>query len=167
MPGVRGAMARAEDHAYEPAPGRFLASPHLAQEMAWLEAEVTWGIADGRPPLEVEGGALEPGDVPHVRFELGTGALVIPAGGPALRCHALASVLRVAAARDGSPVAVELAAREGGEWRRAAAYEMPGAGTYLGLVALEKWPRTIEAVRISLADASEVAVYDLALLTFG
>ena len=33
MPGVRGAHVRAEDHDYAPAPGRFLASPHVAQEM--------------------------------------------------------------------------------------------------------------------------------------
>ena len=34
-------------------------------------------------------------------------------------------------------------------------------------VALEKKPRTIEAVRVSLEGTTEVAVYDLALLTFG
>ncbi len=45
--------------------------------------------------------------------------------------------------------------------------EMPGAGTYLGLVALDKKPRTIDAVRVSLDGATEVAIYDLALLTFG
>jgi hypothetical protein len=44
---------------------------------------------------------------------------------------------------------------------------MPGPGTYLGLLALEKWPRTIDAVRVALAGARRVAVYDLALLTFG
>jgi hypothetical protein len=35
------------------------------------------------------------------------------------------------------------------------------------LVALEKKPRTIDSVRITLDGASTVAVYDLALLTFG
>ena len=72
-------------------------------------------------------------------------------------------------AEAGSPVlvAAELAAREAGEWQSAATFTMPGAGTYLGLVALEKRPRTIEAVRLLLAGAREVAVYDLALLTFG
>jgi hypothetical protein len=64
-------------------------------------------------------------------------------------------------------VRVEVAAREAGEWRAAAAFEMPGAGTYLGLLALEKRPRTIDAVRVSLADATRIAIYDLALLTFG
>jgi len=68
---------------------------------------------------------------------------------------------------DGIPITVELAAREGGEWRPSAAYGMPGPGTYLGFVALEKKPRTIDAVRLSLDGSSEVAVYDLALLTFG
>ena len=66
-----------------------------------------------------------------------------------------------------TPVRFELAAREAGEWVPAAAYEVPGAGTYLGFVALEKKPRTIDAVRVSLDGAREVAVYDLALLTFG
>jgi hypothetical protein len=164
MPGVRGAHVRAEDQGYEPAPGRFLASPHLAQEMAWLEAEITWAVTDGEPPLSVQGGAFEPADVPTVRFDAAKGALLIPAGGPPLRCHALAYVLRV----DGTgPIDIELAAREAEEWRPAASYEMPGPGTYIGLVALEKKPRTIDAVRVSLAGVSDAVVYDLALLTFG
>ena len=167
MPGVRGAHVRAEDHGYEAAPGRFLASPHIAQEMAWLEAEVTWAVPAGVPPLEVERGALEAGQVPRVRFTGTGGNLVIPAGGTALRCHALAYVLRVDGARGGGPVAIELAAREAGEWRPSASYQVPGAGTYLALVALEKKPRTIEAVRIGLDGASSVEIYDLALLTFG
>ncbi len=66
MPGVRGAMARAEDHGYQPAPGRFLASAHIAQEMAWLQAEVAWAVADGAPGLGVEGGTLRDGEVPVV-----------------------------------------------------------------------------------------------------
>ena len=64
-------------------------------------------------------------------------------------------------------MAVELAAQEAGAWQPAATFEMPGAGTYLGLVALDKRPRTIEAVRVSLTGAPEVRIYDLALLTFG
>jgi hypothetical protein len=166
MPGVRGAMVRAEDHGYEAAPGRFLASAHVAQEMAWLEAEVTWAVADGVPPLAAEGGSLVPGEVPRVRFGGSGGALVVPAGGVELRCHALLYTLRVDGG-SGRPVTVELAAREAGEWRPAATYEMPGPGTYLGLVALEKKPRTIDAVRVDLEGTGEVAVYDLALLTFG
>ena len=164
MPGVRGAHVRAEDHGYEAAPGRFLASPHVAQEMAWLEAEVTWSALDGEPPLAAEGGSLEAEEVPLVRFDGTDGALVIPAGGDPLRQHALAYALHVEGA---GPVRVSLAAREVGEWRPSASWEMPGAGTYLGFVALEKKPRTIQAVRIALAGASAVAVYDLALLTFG
>ena len=166
MPGVRGAMARAEDHAYAPAPGRFLASPHIAQEVAWLQAEETWGVADGSPPLEVEGGLAEGADPTLAHFDGSGGSLVIRAGGPELRCHALAYVLRV----DGeaaAPITIELAAREAGEWRPSAAYEMPGPGTYLGFVALEKKPRTIDAVRLSFEGTSEVTIYDLALLTFG
>jgi hypothetical protein len=166
MPGVRGATVRADDHGYAPAAGRFLASAHLAQQMAWLEAEVTWAVVGGDPPLAVEGGSVEPAEVPLVRFDAPRASLVIRAGGAALRCHALASVLRVDAA-DGAVITVELAAREAGEWRRAAGYELPGAGTYVGLVALDKRPRTIEAVRVTLDGASAVMLYDLALLTFG
>jgi hypothetical protein len=168
MPGVRGAMARAEDHGYEAAPGRFLASPHITQEMAWLQAEVAWSMAEGAPSLEVEGGMARTSAqaVPVVRFEASCGALVIPAAGPQLRCHALIYVLRVEAPAV-SPVSVELAARESGEWRSAATYEIPGSGTYLGFVALEKTPWTIDAVRVALDGVSQVAIYDLALLTFG
>ena len=164
MPGVRGAHVRAEDHGYEPAPGRFLSSEHIVQEMAWLQAEVTWSAFEAEPPLEVEGGTLAAGEVPVARFDGDNGALVIPTGGEPLRQHALVYVLRV----DGAgPVSARLAAREAGEWVQSAAYEMPAAGTYLGLVALEKKPRTIEAVRVSLDGAGEVAIYDLALLVFG
>ncbi len=169
--GARGAMARGEDYDYEPAPGRFLASPHLAQELAWLQAEVAWNIVDGAPALEAGGGSLDvgtaadAGGVPTVRFDGRTGSLVIPEGGPALRCHALAYVLRVEAA--GAPVSVELAAREAGTWCPVVSYPMPGAGTYVGLIALDKKPRTIDAARVSFDGASEVSIYDLALLSFG
>jgi Glycosyltransferase family 92 len=164
MPGIRGAMVRAEDHGYEPAPGRFLSSPHIAQEMAWLEAEVTWSAVATPPELEVEGGSVTVGDELSVTLPDDRGSLVIPAGGAALRCHAVPFVLRVSGA---GSIGVEIAAREGGEWHAAATFAMPGPGTYLGLVALEKTPRTIDAVRLSLSGASEVVVYDLALLTFG
>ena len=174
MPGVRGAMVRAEDHGYQPLPGRFMASAHIAQEMAWLQAEVAWAVAEGAPGLGVEGGTLGDGEVPVVTVDGGGEqrggiSLLIPAGGPPLRCHALAYVLRVTRATEGegSPVAVELAAREAGQWRPAATYQMPGPGTYLGLVALDKKPRTIDAVRLRLDGVREVALYDLALLAFG
>jgi hypothetical protein len=101
-----------------------------------------------------------------VRFEGPRGSLLFPAGGAPLRCHALVYVLRVEVASAG-PIAVRLAAREAGEWVVSAAYEMPGPGTYLGFVALEKKPRTIESVRLMLEGASTAEVYDLALLTFG
>ena len=55
MPGVRGAHIRAEDHGYEAAPGRFLGSPHITQEMAWLQAEVTWSATDSAAELGVSG----------------------------------------------------------------------------------------------------------------
>ena len=172
MPGVRGAMARGEDHGYVPAPGRFLASAHVAQEMAWLQAEVTWAIADGEPALAVEGGTIDATDGGQaIRFEAAAGSLVIPAGGPKLRCHALLFAMHAAAAADAAadagPIAIELSAREAGEWQSSAAFEMPATGTYLCLVALEKKPRTIDAVRASFDGADALTVYDLALLTFG
>lgn len=168
MPGVRGAMVRAEDHGYEPRVGRFLASTHVGQEMAWLQAELTWSATAPDRALEVEDGSRDTsGGLHRVRFAGDAGAVIIPAGGPPLRCHALVYVLGVETVAQGGAVSVELAAREAGEWRPSAAYEMPGAGTYLGFVALEKRPRTIDAVRISLRGAREIAIYDLALLTFG
>jgi len=167
MPGVRGAMARAEDHGYEAVAGKFLASPHVAQEMAWLKATVAWSAIDGVPPLEVEGGSLDVATVPTVSFDASRGSLVVPIGGPKLRCHALVFALRVAAVSDTAPIVVELAARGAGEWHPAATFEMPGTGTYLGFVALEKKPRTIDAVRVSLGGSREVGIYDLALLAFG
>jgi hypothetical protein len=165
MPGVRGAMARAEDHGYQPAPRRFLGSVHMTQQVAWLGAEVSWEVATGGTGLRVEGGTLEEGEVPAVTGTHGSLRLVFPAAGPPLRCHALAYVLTVETAA--AAVRVDVAAREAGEWRAAAAFELPGAGTYLGLLALDKRPRTIDAVRVSLADATRIAIYDLALLTFG
>jgi hypothetical protein len=185
MPGVRGAMARAEDFEYRAMPGAFLGSPHVAQQIAWLQAEVTWAVAAGQPAMRVEGGTtVATGEADAmveplvISFEDGRGAVVISAGGPKLRCHALLFTLRVAdlaAIADGPPgdahdvpsVAVEVSALEAGEWHSSAAFTMPGPGTYLGLVALEKWPRTIDAVRVALAGARTVAIYDLALLTFG
>jgi hypothetical protein len=168
MPGVRGAMARGEDHDYAPSVGALLASVHVAQELAWLSAEVTWAAPDGRPALRLEGATLDAsGPVPHVRFADGRGSLVIPVGGAAWRCHALLFVLRVHGVADGAAVGAELAAQEAGAWQVAATFEMPGPGTYLGLVALEKRPRTITAARVALSGLDEMDVYDLALLTFG
>jgi hypothetical protein len=164
MPGVRGAHIRAEDHGYAAAPGRFLGSPHITQEMAWLQAEVTWSATDSATELGSSGDiVIVAGEATVVRLD-GRGTITIPAGGDALRQHALAYALQV----DGvGPVGFEVAAREAGEWKPAAMYEVPGAGTYLGLMALEKKPRTIDAVRVTLTGATTVSIYDLALLTFG
>jgi len=163
MPGVRGAMVRAEDHDYVAAGGRFLASPHVAQQVAWLAAEVAWQVGAAMPPAEVPGGDVATTDAgTTVRFKGVGGSIVIPAGGPPLRCHALLFALRVPGASG-----VELAARESGEWRPSASFQLPGAGTFLAVVALEKWPRTIDAVRVSLDGVEELTAYDLALLTFG
>jgi hypothetical protein len=168
MPGVRGAMARGEDHGYRPRAGVFLASSHVAQEVAWLQAEVTWSMTAAEPPLGVEGGTCDlAGDPPVAAIETDAGALVIPAGGHPLRCHALLFSLGIEGGDEGAAVGVELAALEAAEWQSAAVFEMPGPGTYLGLVALDKRPRTIDSVRFSLRGARVVRIYDLALLTFG
>jgi hypothetical protein len=168
MPGVRGATARAEEHDYEPVAGRFLGSTHVTQEMAWLQAEVSWSAIDGVPPLEVEHGSLDAtGETATASFDGSAGSLLIPVGGPALRCRVLVYALKLDGHASEASIGVELAVREAGEWRPSAAYQLPQSGTYLAFVALEKKPRTIEAVRISLDGASEVTVYDLALLTFG
>jgi len=181
MPGVRGALARAEDHGYQPVPGAFLASPHVAQEMAWLQAETSWSMGtdsaasdlEAGPAMDVQDGKVveasttEAGQPTAIRFEQARGAIVFPVGAPRWRCHALLFSLRVDDLAAEATVTVELAAREAGQWQPSASFELPGVGTYLGLVALEKRPRTIEAVRIGLTGAREVRVYDLALLTFG
>jgi hypothetical protein len=140
----------------------------VAQEVAWLQADVTWSDVEGEPPLRVEGGEVDrSADPPAVSFVAEEGSLLIPAGGHPLRCHALLFSLGIEAADGPAPVDVELSALERGEWRVAASFPIPGSGTYLGLVALEKRPRTIEAVRLGLRGVGEVRIYDLALLTFG
>src|SRR6185503_15798696 len=136
-PGVRGALARGEDHGYTAVPGAFLASPHVAQEIAWLQAAVTWALPEGLASLRIEGGTLVSGDPPTVRSPDAAGILTIPAGGHPLRCHALLFCLRVNDLADGPGgegarsmgtegavagpiVGVQLAALEGDAWQSAA-----------------------------------------------
>ncbi|MFV2064796.1 MAG: glycosyltransferase family 92 protein, partial [Chloroflexota bacterium] len=146
LPGVRGAMARAEDHGYLPGMGKFLSSPHLAQETAWLAADVSWQVGDSETALQVEGGSVaSSADGLRVELDASGGALLIPEGGPAMRCHALLFVLRVPAT-----ATLVVAVREPDGWKPGPEFELPGEGTYLGFVALEKLPRSIEAVRIRL-----------------
>ena len=187
MPGVRGAMARAEDFEYRAMAGRRSWPRRTSRSRSpGCRPRSTWSVADGQPPMRVEGGttvasgdADAAGDPLVVGFEGGRGAIVIPVGGPQLRCHALLFTLRVddvVVTADGPPgdahdVSVRGLSRcprsrqgSGSHRRRS---RCPGPGTYLGLMALEKWPRTIDAVRVALAGARRVAVYDLALLTFG
>jgi hypothetical protein len=161
--GMRGAMVRAEDFGHRPTQGSFLASGHVAQEVAWLQADVTWAAPDGEPPLQVEGGRLGAREgLPFVELAEERGAIVISAGGPPLRCHALLFTLRVDSALE-----VELSAREAGSWEALPRFAMPGPGTYLGLMSLDKRPRTIEAVRMALDGAGVIGILDLALLSFG
>ena len=163
LPNVRGALARAEDHGYEPTLGRFLASPHLAQEMAWLAASVTWSLAEPGATLIVEPG-VGAGDGGSYSVDFGgpSGSLVIPAGGLPLRCHALAFVLQVPGITQ-----IEVSTEELDGWQPGPAFELTGEGTYVGLVALDKLPHTIKQVRLTLSGAAQVTLYDLALLTFG
>jgi hypothetical protein len=188
---MRGAMVRAEDFGHEARPGSFLASTHVAQELAWLQAEVSWSAPDSEPPLELDGATMsQASGWPVVEVESGEGSLVIQNGGPALRCHALLFTLRVDDGRDEAAgrgrsdaavgqtavppgeagaqvVRIVLSALEAGRWEALPAFRMPGPGTYLGLMSLDKRPRTIDAVRISFEGARTIGILDLALLTFG
>jgi hypothetical protein len=181
--GMRGAMVRAEDFGHEPGPGSFLASPHVAQELAWLQAEITWAAPDGQPPLEVAGGPLDAATgTPIVALGPQGGSIVIAAGGPPLRRHAILFTLRIdggatadggqgSTAAHGATAAeasrVTLSVREGGRWESLPGFAMPGPGTYLGLMALDKQPRTIESVRLAFRGVRSIEILDLALLSFG
>lgn len=163
LPGVRGALARAEDHGYEPEAGRFLASPHLAQQTAWLVAETSWQIGDGTPAAQIEGGSMQRTAAGwSIEFDGAIGNVIIPEGGPQLRCHALLFVLHVPKRAN-----VVVAASEPGGWQPGPSFELTREGSYVGLMALDKLPRTIDAVRLSVSGPLRLTVYDLALLSFG
>ena len=147
MPGVRGALARAEDHGYEAAPGRLLRSVHAQLQIRWLEGEVVWSAVDPEAPTTPSGEA----------------DITIAEVGPPLRQHALLLALGVS---DASRMTVQV--REaGGPWEEAVALPLEREGTYLGFVALDDRPRTLDAVRVAVAGVPSFEVFDLALISYG
>jgi hypothetical protein len=169
FPGLRGAVGRAGaagQPAYEPGPGRFLASVHVRQQLAWLEASVAVALGDTWPDgLVLPGGRAERRDDGSWSLapEEPGGALVLEApGGMELRCRALLFALTIP-----GPTAIEALGRQGGDpgWRQAVRLELPEAGTWLGLVALDEDPVALDGIRVSLGGRADVL--DLALVTYG
>jgi hypothetical protein len=147
LPGVRGALARAEDHGYEAAAGGLLASLHTRHQLRWLEADATWSALGAAAAAPVRA------DAP----------VTIDAVGPPLRQHALLLAVRVAA-----PARVAIDVQEPDRpWREAVALPLAREGTYLGLVALDERPTTLAAVRVSVADVPSFELLDLALVAYG
>ena len=64
-------------------------------------------------------------------------------------------------------VPIELSVREEGRWEALPGFSMPGSGTYLGLMSLDKRPRTIDSVRLTFSAARRIEILDLALVSFG
>jgi hypothetical protein len=147
MPGLRGAVARAEEHGYEAAPGRLLRSVHAQLQIRWLQGDVAWSAVDADDPATVS--AAEP--------------ITIAEPGPPLRHHALLFAIAVPA-----PARVEVAVRvPGGAWDPAVGFPLEVAGTYLGFVALDEAPRTVDAVRVAFEGPASVEIHDLALIAYG
>jgi hypothetical protein len=164
-PGVRGALARADDRGYALAPGRLRDSVHAAQALGWLGADVSWDLLESGTGEEAEGATLARAEDGAWRISLDdrSGGLVMPTGGPALRCHALLCTVRIPEA--GS---LALDVDEGdGAWREALTVALPGPGDFLGLFAADKRPRTLTRARVRLEGIARADLYDLALLTFG
>jgi hypothetical protein len=147
MPGLRGAVARAEDHGYQAAPGRLLGSIHAEHQLRWLEGEVTWSAIDPDAPAVIHG------DAP----------VTIADTGAPLRQHALLLTIGVPGA---ARVVVDARAPAGG-WEEAVAVSLPQDGTYLGFVALDERPRTLDVVRFTVADVPSFELLDLALVAYG
>lgn len=169
MPGVRGALARAEDHGYEAAPGRLLGSIHATHQVKWLGGEVAWALPDGEPPLTVEGGTLRR-DRPDGPWGVDAGSpegaemrLFIGTGGHPLRSHALLLALAFA-----GPASVSFSVQgHEGAWERATGFDVSQAGTYLGFIALDNKARTIHGVRVQVGGVAGLELFDLALVTYG
>ena len=166
MPGVRGAVARAEDHGYEAAPGRLLGSIHTELQVSWLEGEIVWSLSALTDPPPLEGGSLDRPDEHSAWRATVTGedaGLTIDASGHPLRQHAILLAVAVP-----GPTTVRVDARVGdGPWDEAVALPLARDGTYLGFVALDERPRTIDAVRVVIAGAPTFELLDLALIAYG
>ena len=167
MPGVRGGLARAEDHGYAATPGDLVGSVHAEHQIMWLNGEIAWQLQAADPPLVVTGGAVDasvPAEGPwEIRFDALERGLDIGTGGHALRSHAALFSIRVpAAARFRFLTRVEQ-----GSWDEATAFDVAEAGTYLGFIALDNKARTIDGMRLAVDGVDEITVYDLALVTYG
>lgn len=165
MPGVRGALARADEHGWQPAPGRFLGSVHARHQIAWLGGEVAWSMGEGRLPL-VEAGSLsaDAAGGPWTIRAAGNGVrLRIPEGGHALRSHALLLALTLPSA-----ARVDLAAvMPGVGLEPATGFDVAEAGTYLGFIALDAHARSIGGVSLDVSGVDGLRLFDLALVTYG
>jgi hypothetical protein len=174
MPGIRGGLARAEDHGYVATAGDLLGSVHAEHQIMWLGGEVAWKLPAGEPGLILRGGSFVDADGSgldsaaaqgpwHVRFEGPERALEIDTGGHALRCHAFLFSLKLPAA-----ARLDFQTRQGqGPWEEATGFDVPQGGTYLGFIAIDNRARTIDASRLELTGVDDITVYDLALVTYG
>jgi hypothetical protein len=165
MPGVRGALARADEHGWQPAPGRFLGSVHAQHQVAWLGGEVAWSMSEGRLPLADAGTLVAdaPGGPWTVRASDAGIRLRIGEGGHALRSHALLLALTLpAAARVDIATAVPGAGLE-----QATGFDVAEAGTYLGFIALDAHARTVGGVVLDVTGVDSLRLFDLALVTYG
>ena len=167
MPGVRGGLARAEDHGYTATAGDLIGSVHAEHQIMWLNGESAWQLPGGDPPIVITGGSMAETDSAEgpwgVHFYAVERGLDIGTGGHALRSHAALFSIRVPdAAR------FRFMTQFGdGPWEEATAFDAAESGTYLGFIALDNKARTIDALRVAIDGVDEVTLYDLALITYG
>ena len=167
MPGVRGGLARAQDHGYTASVGDLVGSVHAEHQIMWLNGEVAWRLPGGEPPLVVTGGSLVDGGSAGgpwtARFDSVDRGLDIGTGGHALRSHAALFSIDIS-----GPARLRFLTHVGDRhWEEATAFDVAEGGTYLGFIALDNKARTVEAVRLAIDGVDEVTLYDLALVTYG
>jgi hypothetical protein len=166
MPGIRGAVARAEDHGYVAAPGRLLGSIHTEHQVRWLEGEIVWSLVGSTAPPAIEGGSLAREDGAsgwHGTVVADDASITIDASGRPLRQHAVLIAIGTPAATQ-----VRLLTRNGdGAWEEAVTVALPRDGTYLGFIALDDRPRTVDDVRLTVSGVASFELLDLALVSYG
>jgi Glycosyltransferase family 92 len=163
--GLRGAVARAEDHGYEARAGRLSGSIHVAHQIAWMEGDVAWSLWEDDQPT-VDGATLDRQDAPAGwRMDVvGPDArLVIEPTRSSLRQHALLFAIRVA-----SPARLVTSLQEtGSRWEDGPVVALPGEGTYLGFIALDDQPHALDGLRLAVPGAQSFEILDLVLVAFG
>jgi hypothetical protein len=167
MPGVRGGLARAEDHGYTATAGDLVGSVHAEHQIMWLNGELAWQLPTSEPPLVVTGGMLVEQDADEgpwdVRFDAVERGLDIGTGGHALRSHAALFSIGVPAA-----ASFRFLTRARAEsWDEVTAFDVAESGTYVGFIALDNKARTFEALRLVIDGVDEIKLFDLALVTYG